>query len=302
MSERWLRDHSLAPHTRYRIGGPAPCYRELADEREAIACVEALDGRAYKPIGGGANLLVADRGVNFPVMALAGEFRRLDVEEGAIVAGAGAMLPALVQTARRQARRDFHYLEAVPGSVGGALRMNAGTRDWGIWAIVEWADALFPGSPQVVRLGAAEAKPGYRETGVPEGTLFLRARLRAIAGDPEAIERAHFSYREEKLRSQPYDRASCGSVWKNPPGLSVWRLIDETGMRGARRGGAQISELHANFILNMGDAAADDVTELMRETRRRVLERLGIPLVPEVRLWGFDPELLRELGAEEQIP
>ncbi|MBI4539666.1 MAG: UDP-N-acetylmuramate dehydrogenase [Gemmatimonadetes bacterium] len=302
MPEPWLFDHPLAPHTRYRIGGAAARFRELETEREAVACVQELDGRPYKPIGGGANLLVADRGVDFPVLALTSEFRAVEVEEDAIVAGAGTALPALVQTARREARCDFHHLEAVPGTVGGALRMNAGTRDWGVWDVVEWADALFPGLPAVTRLTAAEAQPGYRDTGVPEGTLFLRARLRAARGDAQAVERAHRSYREEKVRNQPYDRASCGSVWKNPPGQSVWRLIDAIGMRGTRRGGAQISELHANFILNMGGATAGDVIELMRETRRRVLERFGIGLVPEVRLWGCDPELLRELGAEDQIP
>ncbi|MBI4520580.1 MAG: FAD-binding protein [Gemmatimonadetes bacterium] len=301
MNGRRFANQSLAPHTRYRIGGTTPCYRELSSEAEAIAAVRELDGRPYKPMGGGANLLVSDAGVTFPVLALSGELRQLEVTADAILASGGTSLPMLVQTARREARRDFHYLEAVPGTVGGALRMNAGTRDWGIWEAVEWTDALYPGSPHVERLTAAEVHPSYRATRVPEGTVFLRCRLRAPAGDAKEIRQRHLDYRHEKVANQPYDYASCGSVWKNPPGESVWRLIDAAGMRSARRGGAQISELHANFILNIGDAKADDVIWLMLETRRRVRERFNIGLVPEVRLWGFDADLLRELGAEDQI-
>lgn len=302
MAERWRSDVRLSERTRYRIGGVAARFAELGGEDEALEAYREPGAIPHRVLGHGANLLVSDEGVPHPVVVLSGDFKELRVEARRIEAGGGAPIPAVVQAGRREARAGLHPLEAVPGTMGGALRMNAGTREWGVWEIVEWADALFPGDPVVRRVRASDVDPGYRRTGVPEGTLFLRVRLVAEPGDADAIEEAHLSYREEKLESQPYDRPSCGSIWKNPPGRSVWRLIDEVGMRGAREGGARVSELHTNFIVNVDDARAEDVIALMRETRRRVLEEFGIALEPEVRLWGFPDALLRELGAEEGGP
>lgn len=296
---RWERDVRLAGLTRYGIGGPTPRLgrpRSVEEVREALV---GLGGAPFHVLGGGANVLVADRGVDRPVLVLAGEldYARLEGDE-AIEAGAAARIPALVGEARRHGRRGWSFLEAVPGTVGGALRMNAGSRDEWIWHRVVWAEALTPAGERV-RLAPEEADPGYRRVGVPEDWVFVRARFEAVPGDPEAVRRAHLEFRTRKVESQVYELPSVGSTWKNPgpPHGSAWEVVERVGMRGARRGGARISERHANFIVNLGEARAEDVVALMVETRRRAREELGVSLEPEIRLWGFEAGEREALGA-----
>lgn len=295
---RWEADVPLAEHTRYRIGGPARGFAHAADRQELASGLAGLSGAPYRVLGRGANLLVADRGVAERVIVLTGAFDRLRADERHIEAGAGAGLPALVGEARRGACRGWSFLEAVPGSVGGGLRMNAGSVETGLWDRVESAEAMTP-EGETVRLSPAEAGPSYRSLEVPESWIFLGARFRTEHGDPESIEKEHFERRKRKVETQVYDLPSCGSIWKNPGGewVGAWQLVDRVGMRGARRGGAQITERHANFIANVGDATATDVWWLMAETRRRALEETGIELSPEIRLWGFEPEELAAVGA-----
>ncbi len=141
-------------------------------------------------------------------------------------------------------------------------------------------------------------KPRYRGIEFDPDAIFLRGEVDAPPGDPERIREEHLSRREAKLGAQVYDQPTCGSTWKNPapPAPSAWELVDRVGMRGARRGDAQISTKHTNFIVNLGDARAADVVALMAETRRRVHEETGIWLQPEIRFWGFSRETLESLG------
>jgi UDP-N-acetylmuramate dehydrogenase len=247
-------------------------------------------------LGGGANLLIADEGVRNPVISLKGEFRTIDLAEGTLRVGGGATIAGAVQTARRNARQGLAILEAVPGTMGGALRMNAGTPDSGVWDLVAWADVMWRDG-RVERIDPARARPEYRRIGLAEAAIFVAAELRTPEGDPAVIDEEHLRRRREKLEAQVYDLPTCGSTWKNPPGRSAWQLIDEVGLRGARRGDAQISPKHANFIVNLGRAFAADILELMILTRERVHERTGIRLEPEIRFWGFDDDTLRALGA-----
>ncbi len=295
---RWEVDVPLAEHTRYRIGGPALGFGHAEGRGELAAALVGLSGAPYRVLGRGANLLVADRGVQEHVIVLSGAFDRLDMGEAHIEAGAGAGLPALVGDARRGACRGWSFLEAVPGSVGGGLRMNAGSVETGLWDRVESAEAMTPDG-ETVRLSPADARPSYRAVDVPESWIFLGARFRTERGDAEAIEAEHFDRRRRKVETQVYDLPSCGSIWKNPGGewAGAWQLVERVGMRGARQGGARITERHANFIANVDDATAADVWWLMAETRRRVREEIGVELTPEIRLWGFEPEELAEVGA-----
>lgn len=295
---RWEADVRLAEHTRYRIGGPTPGLGHAEGRVDLAGALAGLGGAPYRVLGRGANLLVSDRGVTERVIILAGEFDALRVKADHIEAGAAAGLPALVGEARRRAFAGWSFLEAVPGSVGGGLRMNAGSAEVGLWDRVEWAEAMTP-EGESIRLDPAEARPTYRAVVVPEPWIFLGARFAVTAGDPGQIESEHFTRRRTKVDTQVYDLPSCGSIWKNPDGpwTGAWQLVDRVGMRGARRGDAQVAERHANFIANLGDATAADVWWLMAETRRRVREETGVLLSPEIRLWGFSEEELAAVGA-----
>lgn len=294
----WESDVPLASLTRYRIGGPADRFARFGSHAELAAGLESLEGFAYRVLGWGANVLVSDRGVPEPIISLSGEFDYLEMAADTVDAGGAAGLPALVGNARREGRAGWEFLEAVPGTVGGGLRMNAGSAESGIWDRVVWAEALTPSGDRV-RVQPEEAEPGYRSVRLPEAWVFIGARFAAPPGDPKAVNEVHAERRRLKVETQVYELPSCGSIWKNPGGSlgSAWAAVDRVGMRGAVRGGAQITERHANFIANLGDATAADVLWLMAETRRRVHEAEGIWLEPEIRLWGFEDEELSSVGA-----
>jgi len=294
----WESEVSLAEHVRWRIGGPASRFGRAGTPGELSEALAANEADRFLVLGWGANLLVSDRGVSQAVLVLEGGFDRIHVTSDSIEAGAGAGLPSLVGEARRSGAAGWSFLEAVPGTVGGGLRMNAGSAETGLWDRVMEVEAMTPeGEP--VHLTAEEAHPTYRHVDVPESWVFTSGRFRLTPGDREAVEAAHFERRRRKVATQVYDLPSCGSVWKNPGAGygAAWELVDAVGMRGARSGGARIAEKHANFIANVGGARAVDVLELMRETRRRVLEQHGVALQPEIRFWGFEPEELESVGA-----
>jgi UDP-N-acetylmuramate dehydrogenase len=292
----WERDVPLRGMTRWKIGGAAPLFARAGSVEELRGLLGAVNERVLV-LGQGANLLVADEGPGGPVVVLEGDFKSFDLTERTIRFGAAAPIAGVVQEARRQARVGLWILEAVPGTMGGALRMNAGSAEQGIWDRVLWAQALWPDG-ELRRLTRDDVTPAYRRIALDEGAIFLGGELDAPPGDAGRIEAEHQSRRESKLRAQVYDQPTCGSTWKNPaaPAPSAWELVEKVGMRGARRGDAAISSKHANFIVNLGEARAQDVVELMLETRRRVREETGIELEPEIRFWGFPTGVLRRLG------
>lgn len=295
---RWERDVALAPLARYRIGGPADRLARPGSVDEVREALADLGGARHLVLGTGANVLVADGGVRDAVLVLGSGLGRLESEGAAIEAGAAARLPALAGMARREARVGYRFLEAVPGTVGGGLRMNAGSRDEWLWHRVEWAEAVTD-EGRVERIVPADARPGYRRVDVPESWVFVGARLTAEPGDAREVEDAHLAFRGRKVNDQVYELPSIGSTWKNPgpPHGSAWEVVDRVGMRGARHGDAQVAERHANFIVNLGEARAEDVVALMSETRRRAIEELGVHLEPEIRLWGFSAEERAGVGA-----
>ncbi len=292
-----MRDVALAELTRWKIGGPAPAFARASSEAELRALLARAPEGPLRVLGLGANLLIADEGPGGPVVLLEGEFKTFELCEGSILCGAAAPLSGVVGAARRAGRAGLWILEAVPGTVGGALRMNAGTAEEGVWDRVLWAEAIGQDGA-VRRLVRADVRPRYRGIEYDPEAIFLRAEIAAPPGDPAQVEAEHQRRRDAKLAAQVYDQPTCGSTWKNPqpPAPSAWQLVDRVGMRGARRGGAQVSTKHANFIVNLGGARARDVIELMIETRRRVFAETGIALEPEIQFWGFPVEVLRELG------
>ena len=293
-----MRDVPVAGYTRWKIGGTARAFATAKSMNDLRGLLDSLEGDTALVLGRGANLLVSDEGPGAPVLMLEGEFRDFELLDQTIRCGSAAPISSVVQAARRGARSGLWILEAVPGTMGGALRMNAGTADVGIWERTLWADAMWPDG-RVERLTQADVRPGYRNIDLDARAIFLAAEIEAPSGDAGQIEQEHARRRKAKLDAQVYDEPTCGSTWKNPdpPAPSAWQLIDQVGMRGAQHGGAQISMKHANFIVNLGGALAADVIGLMSETRRRVLEEVGIALEPEIVFWGFSEEALRQVGA-----
>lgn len=295
---RWEAEMALAAHTRYQVGGPTPRFGRVGSRDELRSVLSELAGAPFRTLGWGANILVSDEGVPEPVLVLKSDFAHLDVGDATIQAGAGASIPALVGDARRAGREGWAFLEAVPGTIGGALRMNAGSAETGIWEKTEWAEAMTPDG-EIVRISPEEARATYRATEVPLEWVFLGGIFEAAPGDTAAIQQEHLERRRSKVQNQVYDLPSCGSTWKNPgpPHGSAWQVVEKVGMRGARSGDAQISDKHANFIVNLGKARAADIVGLMAATRERAHEQLGIWLEPEIQLWGFSDDLCRAVGA-----
>ncbi|MEE8550253.1 MAG: UDP-N-acetylmuramate dehydrogenase [Gemmatimonadota bacterium] len=297
-----MRDVPLAPRTRWRIGGPAPAFATVHSEDELRHALDELDGDRVLVLGLGANLLVSDEGPGAPVISLDGDFREFEILQRTIRFGAAVPIAGVVQAARRNDRSGLWILEAVPGMMGGALRMNAGTAEEGIWERVMWADVMYPDG-RTRRVTKDDVRPSYRAIDLEPSAIFLRAEVSAPPATPEdsdQIQEEHLRRRDEKLEAQVYDLPTCGSTWRNPapPAPSAWELVAQVGMRGTRVGGAQVSPKHANFIVNLGDARAQDVVDLMIETRSRVLAETGISLEPEIHFWGFSDDVLSELGVK----
>lgn len=280
----------MAKHTSYRIGGPARFFvraDSISSLSEVVACC-AASGVPYFLAGRGTNLLVSDEGYDGIVITLGRDFRNFaaDRDSGLLVAGAGTLLSAIVQEALRQSLTGMEFAVGTPGSVGGALRMNAGTKDDWIGSRVRSVTTLKPDG-RLVKLFGEDVEWGYRTTSFGPKDILLECELSLAQGDSFFIRGKMEGNLARRKKSQPMGLPSCGSVFKNPAGHSAAKLIDESGLKGLACGGAQISEKHANFIVNKGGAAAVDVVWLINTAKRKVEEAYGIKLAPEVKFLGF---------------
>lgn len=273
----------------WRMGGPADVYVEVGSV-EALLGAFAL-GEPVTVLGNGSNLLVADAGIYGLTVRLTGALREARIEGDEAWVGAGLLNTVLLSRLARAGKGGLGCLAGVPGTVGGAVRMNAGTVLGEIGPRVRSIEVVLPGGEQVELPGEALGFD-YRTARLPEGAVILGVRLR-LESEPEAVSREqeamqrHLKHRKE---TQPLDLPSCGSVFRNPPGQAAGRLIEGVGLKGTRRGDAAISEKHANFIVNLGQARAMDCWELIRLARDRVWAETGTVLVPEVHAVGEWPQ------------
>ena len=288
---RVLRDESLAHHTSFRIGGPAEMLVVPETTAQLAGAVRAAHGSGLPLtiLGGGSNVLVGDGGIRGVVVKLAGEFRRTqwgaDGERTLVRAGAAVQLGRLARSAAARGLGGLEYAEGIPGTVGGALFMNAGAYGGEVALAVDAVEALdATGAP--LALGRDALVFGYRRALLPAGCVVTAVRFRLHADDPGAIAGRMEAARTRRLESQPHGCPNSGSMFKNPPGDHAGRLIEAAGLKGERIGRARISQKHANFIENEGGARAADVKALMDMAQRVVWERSGIWLEPEVRLVG----------------
>jgi len=283
------REEPLARKTTLRVGGAARVYVEPADADDLRATLLAAVA-AHLPVyglGRGSNLIVPDRGVDGVVIALTHPaWSRFEpFADGSIWVGAGLRLKNLCGLAAAAGLAGFEFLEGIPGSVGGALRMNAGAMGGWMFDVVEEVE-LMTWAGELRRLPKAQMHVDYRHCAELHDALALGARLRVPARtNGEAIGRQIDAYRQKRHESQPRE-PSAGCIFKNPAGSSAGRLIDLSGLKGERVGDAEVSPVHANFIINRGEATSSDVLELIRRVRARVRERQGVDLEPEVLLYG----------------
>jgi UDP-N-acetylmuramate dehydrogenase len=288
---------SLADLTWLRVGGPADWLFQPADEDDLAGFLRALDRSVpVFPMGVGSNLIVRDGGIRAVVIRLGRGFNGISVEGDRVVAGAAA-LDAHVARQAADAGLDLTFLRTIPGSIGGAVRMNAGC--YGSYVADHLVEVRV-----VTRAGEVEVLPAsdlhlrYRQSDLPEGAILLDATFRAARSDPAALQARMADQIARRDASQPTKDRSAGSTFRNPAGFSstgraddsqelkAWTLIDAAGMRGARRGGAQMSEKHSNFLINAGGATAADLEELGEEVRKRVFDQTGLTLEWEIMRVG----------------
>lgn len=280
-------DEPLARHTTFRIGGPASLFVECASTADLTRAIDvcAEEGIEWTVLGKGSNILAADQGYEGAVLVLGRAFKRHQCVGERILAGSGVILAALVQDAFRLGLTGLEFAVGIPGTLGGALAMNAGSRDAWIGDVVETVTLYEPGVG-LVSLRGPEVAWGYRRTDLPGRGVIVEASLRLEQGDTDQIRRVMEASLRRRRRDQPQGLPNAGSVFVNPEGESAGRLIDSLGLKGLRVGGAEISEVHANFIVNTGTATASDVLELVRQVRESVEDAYGIELKPEIRFLG----------------
>ena len=283
------RDEPMARHTSMRIGGPAEFWIEPANERDLARLLHYCHVREIPVtvIGRGTNLLVLDGGIQGVVISLTHEeFSRIEVDGERIVARAGARLKAIVTMALKHSLGGLEFMEGIPGSLGGALRMNAGAMGKQTFDVVDWVRYIGY-SGDIYDTEAKELPVAYRSCPVFHNHIALSAILRGVKTEKKAIDGKLRAFAEKRWSSQPA-KPSAGCIFKNPTAIPAGKLIEELGLKGMSVGGAKVSEMHGNFIVNEGKATAGDVLQLIAAIRERAREERGIDLEPEVMILGSE--------------
>lgn len=283
------RDVPIGPLTTYRVGGAAALFVEIVSEAELAAVAAAVSGSGVDVLvlGRGSNLLVADAGFPGLVVSLGATFAGVHVEGTTVRVGAGAALPVVARQTVGAGLTGFEWGVGVPGSIGGAVRMNAGGHGAEMVDVLRTARLvdLVSGSDRVV--GVAELELGYRRSAVEKRQLVVSAELGLSRGDPTEGEREIAEIVAWRRANQP-GRQNAGSVFTNPQGDTAGRLIEAAGCKGLRVGTAEVSSKHANFFQADPGGSADDLLALMHEVRRRVNLATGVELAPETQLVGYE--------------
>ena len=290
-------DRPLSDLTWLRVGGPADALFQPADVADLQAFLAALPASVpVFPMGVGSNLIVRDGGIRAVVIRLGRGFNQIEVTGNRVQAGAAA-LDAHVARKAAEAGVDLTFLRTIPGAIGGAVRMNAGC--YGSYVadhLIEAQAATREG--ELVTLSRDDLNPRYRQTDLPEGWVITSATFEGESANPEALHARMDAQLKKRDETQPTKDRTAGSTFRNPAGFSstgraddvhdlkAWKVIDDAGMRGARRGGAQMSPKHSNFLVNTGDATAADLEGLGEEVRKKVFKTSGIELHWEIMRVG----------------
>ena len=281
-------DEPLSKHNYFGIGGNAAAYFEISTTDE-LAHVVHLKKRYNVPvaiIGRGSNLLVNDAGYPGIVIRLIGEFNRLEFDQNRVDVGAGVSLPRLSKMAASDGLSGVEFALGIPGSVGGALIMNAGAWGSSFGDLVERVQVMTD-EGELMDISRDNADFSYRHSGLKPYFCVTGATLTLTPGDAKKVDNLMQDLYNQKITSQPFAEENAGCMFKNPPGHSAGKLIDECGLKGHRIGGAEVSKIHGNFILNLDNATAHDVLSLVRHIQDHVKRERGVDLEMEVQLLGF---------------
>ena len=286
--ERVFTGEAMSRHTTFKIGGPAD-YFLMPDKGTDVGRIVKIckeSGIPYFILGNGSNLLVGDGGYRGAVIQIYKNMSSVTVEGTEIIAQAGALLSSVAAAAKNASLTGFEFAGGIPGTMGGAVVMNAGAYG-GEMKDVLTEVTVMDDEGEIITLPADKLELGYRTSIIArKGYVVLEAVIVLKTGDPKEIKAAMDDLKEKRVTKQPLEYPSAGSTFKRPEGYFAGKLIMDAGLRGFSVGGAQISEKHCGFVINKGNATAKDVTELMDETKKIVMEKFGVALEPEVKRLG----------------
>lgn len=293
--DRFRRNEALSNHGSLRIGGPATFWVEPHDVAELDRAISFARARSLpiELVGLGSNVLFPDEGIDGVVIRLAGQFATWNVEasddEALVRVGAGAINAHLVRGLLKEGWVGMEFLVLIPGTFGGAVAMNAGTREKELSSILRRVELYAPDEPRMVDvIDVSQIRMSYRHTELPQGAIVTGGEICVRRGDVDEARERVSADKERRNETQPYRLASVGSTFANPEGDFAGRLIEAAGLKGHEIGGARISPRHANFFINEGAATAEDFLRLMATARVAVRKNFGVELRPEVRFVGFD--------------
>ncbi len=281
-----LRDEEMKNHCSFRVGGPARIFVEAESEKQLAVIMAVVDEFEVKSLvlGRGTNLLVRDEGFEGVVIHMGEDFSHIYVHNNTVNAEAGASLAAIASAALQNGLTGMEFAHGIPGSLGGALMMNAGAYGGEMADIVEFVRYL-DAEGKIREAEAKDCRFAYRHSRFEEEKcIILGARLRLTPGNKEAIAARMKELSEKRIASQPLDKPSAGSTFKRPANGYAAAMIDQCGLKGFSIGGAQVSEKHAGFVINAGDATFADIAAVMEHVQKVVFERFGVMLEPEVRI------------------
>lgn len=289
-----LLNEPLAKYSTFKIGGPADIYIEPRNVDELLNLLRYLKEREidFVILGNGSNVLISDEGFRGAVINLEAGLNFIKVEGECVIAGAGVKLARFVDFCIENGFRGVEMLAGIPGTLGGAIIMNAGAYSGEISDYLVDVDVIR--NLNLVRLKKDECGFGYRRSKLTDDVV-VQARFKFPSGDIEEMKKIRREILIRRNLSQPVNFPNAGSIFKNPPGDYAGRLIEQAGLKGVQIGDAQISEKHANFIINKGNAKAKDVLELINLAQSKVYEKFGVKLELEIRLIGFKEEEIKSL-------
>ena len=283
---RLKENETLAPMTWFRVGGPAEFLLRPADVQDLCDFMAQLPlEMPITVIGAASNLIVRDGGINGVVIKLARGFGEVEIEADGIIAGAAALDITVSEHAASAGLSGLEFLSGIPGTIGGAVAMNAGAYGGDMAGVLDWVE-IVTRAGELKRLAVQELGLTYRHSNLPADAVVVRARLRTQPGEAALIAARMAEIKTKREATQPVRARTGGSTFANPDGQKAWELVDGAGCRGLTIGQAQVSDLHCNFLLNLGGATAAELEGLGEEVRKRVLEKSGISLRWEIKRIG----------------